>query len=472
MTRIPDIKRYLQNVSIASDGLLVVKHDRPFFRTRDRIVVPRGVIDGLLTALHLRFSHPTVHQMKALASRYFYALDLDRSIKSVVEGCHHCTSLKCLQPVVQHQSTMAPPEEVGTSFAADVLRRYRQFILVVRETITGYTWCSFVAGEKHEELREAFLILSAEMRCLGEKGVVIRVDPAPAMTKLQKDRTLQEQNIKLEIGRIKNSNKNPVAEKAIQELGMEILNLSPQGGPISRVTLAHATANLNARIRRHGLSSRELWVQRDQVTGQQLPINDRDLIMEQVEARKKNHPYSVKSKSHGRSNSCPTASFQVGDLVVLKNEKDKTKARDRYIIASINDETHMCQLRKFTLSQFRSKTYDVHISDCYPIKPSTLCQIPLEAQRGVEVGYHGDQSEDEDEDLAVEQTPPNELVNQEEPPPLVQEVLMTPDPENPAPVVQAEVRDNITAADDNGLRRSKRVKKATSWLHTGDFVIE
>ena len=58
MTNIPDVKRYLQSVTIAHDGLLVVRQSSLLQRSRDKIVVPRNVIHGLLTALHIRFQLP------------------------------------------------------------------------------------------------------------------------------------------------------------------------------------------------------------------------------------------------------------------------------------------------------------------------------------------------------------------------------------------------------------------------------
>ena len=61
---------------------------------------------------------------------------------------------------------------------------------------------------------------------------------------------------------VKNVNKNLVAVKAIKELGAELLWLSTDGGPISKVILALATATLNSRIRRNGLSAREILTQR------------------------------------------------------------------------------------------------------------------------------------------------------------------------------------------------------------------
>ena len=61
-----------------------------------------------------------------------------------------------------------------------------------------------------------------------------------------------------------------MAERCVEELQIEILKLNPSGGPVSNQTLALATANLNLRVRRDGLSAYEIWTQRDQFTGEQL----------------------------------------------------------------------------------------------------------------------------------------------------------------------------------------------------------
>ena len=124
---------------------------------------------------------------------------------------------------------------------------------------------------------------------------------------------LLSHGITLEIGRVKNPNKNPVAERAIEELGLELLNLSPEGGPVSDVTLALATATTNSRIRRDGLLVQEVWTQRDQLTGEPLPIVDRELILSQNYSRQQNHAPSEKSKARGRTN-LPTTAVSVGDL--------------------------------------------------------------------------------------------------------------------------------------------------------------
>ena len=105
VTKIPDVKRYLKNARISSDGLLVVPDNPPFQPPRERIIVPRNVLDGLLTAIHIRFNHPSKFQMKRLVSRYFYALDLDKSIESVTSSCHICQSLETIPSCLHRQSS-------------------------------------------------------------------------------------------------------------------------------------------------------------------------------------------------------------------------------------------------------------------------------------------------------------------------------------------------------------------------------
>lgn len=94
LTNIKDIKRYLGVSSIGKDGLLVVRRSEPLAPTRECIIVPRQVLDGLLTSLHIKLDHPSCHQLKSVVHRYFYALDMDKSIESVTNGCHRCASLR------------------------------------------------------------------------------------------------------------------------------------------------------------------------------------------------------------------------------------------------------------------------------------------------------------------------------------------------------------------------------------------
>ena len=59
VTNVKDIKRYLNEVATEKDGLLVVRRHDPLLRTTELIVVPHSVLDGLITALHIKIDHPS-----------------------------------------------------------------------------------------------------------------------------------------------------------------------------------------------------------------------------------------------------------------------------------------------------------------------------------------------------------------------------------------------------------------------------
>ena len=98
---------------------------------------------------------------------------------------------------------------------------------------------------------------------------------------LRNGETLKSLRLSLEIGRVKNSNKNPVVEKAILELEGDLLKEEPTSGPVSQLGLVIAVARLNSCIRYSGLSARELWTQQSQFTHEQLPISDRENLLRQ-----------------------------------------------------------------------------------------------------------------------------------------------------------------------------------------------
>ena len=392
---IKDIKRYLQVVTIASDGLLIVKRDQPFSHSQDRIVVPRSVLSGLLTALHVKLDHPSRHQLKGVTQRYFYALDLDNAITQVTEACHACASLKSL-PLPPPQFTTSDEQEVlGISFAADILKRNRQVILVVRECVSAYTIAHLIPDEKSDTVRECLLKALLDLSPLDSPASVVRTDAGPCFKALVSDGLLNKHNISIDIGNVKNINKNPIAEKAIRELEEEMLRQEPGGGPVTSLQLALAVARLNTRLRNFGLSSRELWYQRDQFTNQQLPISDRQVLSSRHNERLRNHPYSERCKTpRNLTTSAPI--LRVGDIVYLRGDKDKLRGRERYIVVSLDGD--WCFIRKFAGSQLRASSYKVRCCDCYVV-PSNLPEsnVPTDSNT-----LH-----DEDDDVIH---PPLELV--------------------------------------------------------------
>ena len=152
-----------------------------------------------------------------------------------------------------------------------------------------------VHDEKHDTLRDALTQLIVGLHPLDGPRAIIRVDPSPGFQSMANNDSLNHLNVTIDVGRVKNKNKNPVAEKAVRELEEELIRQEPGGRPVSAVGLALATARLNSRLRLPGLSSRELWTQRNQFTHEQLPLSDYDLILGKHKQPSTNHASSEKS---------------------------------------------------------------------------------------------------------------------------------------------------------------------------------
>lgn len=236
-------------------------------------------------------------------------------------------------------------------------------ILVVRETVTLFTSACIIEDEKCDTLRDCLLRLLVGLHPLDGPGAVIRVDPDPGFTSLRDDESLKKFHISLQIGRVKNMNKNLVAEKGVAELETELLRQERGGCAVSPLGLAVCIARLKSRIRNKGLSAREVWTQHNQFTHEQIPISDQDIIMKQHSIREKNHPYSEISKCF--NNSRDSQKLHIGDIVYLYSDKQKTRARDRYIIVSIDGE--WCFSKKFVGNQLRATSYKVKKSECYRV---------------------------------------------------------------------------------------------------------
>ncbi|XP_066029493.1 uncharacterized protein [Pocillopora verrucosa] len=429
LTNIKDVKRYLQVASIASDGLLVVQRHDPLSPTRECIIVPRQALDGLLTALHIQLSHPSCHQLKMVAKRYLFALDLDKAVSRVSDGCHSCAAIQRSPTARIDQSTSPPPDTVGQSFAADVIKRSRQLIFVLRETVTSYTSSLFLENERHQTLRDAIIKLCMEMRPMDGPPAVIRTDPAPGFKALVNDSLLQKHRITIELGHAKNPNKNPVAERAVQELENELLRQEPLGSSVSPLTLAVATSALSSRIHSRGLSSREMWTQRDQFSNKQLPLADDHIISLQHEQRLSNHPLSERSKAPGQSRR-PTPLIDIGDLVYLHSDLNKSRARDRYLVVAIDPP--FCNIKKFIGSQLRSSSYHVKLSECFKV-PSDLGD-PFRASPTLRKHYSD--SDDEDGPTTTTHPPPSlpaipEAIAASTHPPVVNPQSYSPAPASP-----------------------------------------
>ena len=164
--------------------------------------------------------------------------------------CHTYASLKKFPDQRLQQSPETPTEMFECSYAADVLKRNQQLILVLREweCVTSYTKTRLIPDERGGTLREAILTIILDLHPLDRPPAVIRVDPAQEFIALRNDEILHRFRISLDIGCMKNINKNPVAEKAIGELEEELLCQVPSETSVSEFSLAVATLRLNSHI--------------------------------------------------------------------------------------------------------------------------------------------------------------------------------------------------------------------------------
>ena len=130
--------------------------------------------------------------------------------------------------------------------------------------------------------------------------------------------------------------------------------------------------------------------------------------------RLSNQPASESSNAPGCSPRVP-ATVQVGDLVYITSDASKTRARDRYLVVSIDGS--WCNVRKFTGSQLRSTSYRIKLSECYRV-PSQREPTP-----NLSHCYSPDADENIEEEPAVSSVPqsPRYVV-----PPQIPEVLAAP----------------------------------------------
>ena len=123
---------------------------------------------------------------------------------------------------------------MGVAFTADVIKRSRQLILVLREGTSSFTLSLLLGDEGHVSLHNGLIQLCVQMRPLDGPHALIRTDPAPGFKALVDDAFLARHRITLEVGQPKNGNKNPVGEKAVLELEQELLRQDPLGGPVTQ----------------------------------------------------------------------------------------------------------------------------------------------------------------------------------------------------------------------------------------------
>ena len=399
-SNVTDVKRYLGKAKLNKDGLLTVPEYIPSVGKTHKIIVPRAYIHGLLECLHLKLNHPSKHQLKQVFARAYFALDLDAALDQVSKSCHTCTALSNMPNRFMEQSSTTVPTTMGSNFGADIVKREGQNILVIREYVSAYTAAKLIWNEKAATIRTALLILTSDLIPSNGNMVTIKVDPASACRSLKDDPELRKNGIKLEIGHAKMKNKNPVAEHSIKELHSELNRIKGDSATITEKILSKSIQNMNCRIRKPGVSAREMWTKRNQFTNEQLPIDDLLLMNNKAHEKEKSHIPSAKYKARGKKNP-QSIILEKGDLVYINSDRDKLKERERYIVVSIADKT--CEVQKFTGNQLRARVYTVNKADLTKVTPWVFkdANIPDSDSDDTDICEEGEEVKEANEDEEV-----------------------------------------------------------------------
>ena len=180
--------------------------------------------------------------------------------------------------------------------------------------------------------------------------------------------------------------------------------------------------------------------------------------------------------------------MRVGDLVYIKQDRDKTQARHKYMITSITEDK--CRVRKFTKNQFRARAYEIPLCDCYPIKPTVQGYDPHRRIRGLQ--YSGSSESSEDDDMPLHIQPAHQEVpghrpavvdeihmeHDGRPPDFEQEQVPIPLEINEAPPVgEGELHEDQPGIEQEERelpeivqpRRSTRRRRPNRFLHDGNW---
>ena len=343
------IRRYCREVTIAKDKVLVVREkakESTGWLARERIVVPQRLLPTLLYQIHHNDgNHPTKTQMKLQFERTFFAIDLDNHIAQLYLNCYECSLLQRLPKVEAPEESKTEVSHPHQYFHVDVIKRAKQFILLLVDHFSNFQTAKLVASEKAADLKEGLIVLSEGVRHPGP--ITIKADNAKGFESLVKnDQDLKQLNIDLIQTDVFNKNSNAVVDRGCQELEEELRKLSPEGKPISQATLAQALLQVNKKIRRQGkLSAYEIHTARDGNTGENLRLCDQDIRADHLQGREAaRKPVAISSPI-----------VQVGDMVVKQGKQDKHKARDVFVVTGLEDDKVQAQKLLHPLQPAKTK---------------------------------------------------------------------------------------------------------------------
>jgi hypothetical protein len=273
--------------------------------------VPTPLIPVLLWHIHNQDNHPTKAQLKAKFDRMFYGIMVQQHIDNLYQDCYHCKATAVLPTPKSAHTSCTEVQHPGNYFHADIIRRDKQKILIIRDNFSSLLSGMLVPTEQAADLKTAFITLTSTMRLLTH--ITIRTDTATGFQAPAHDKDMQQQGIQIHLGDVINKNSNAVADRACAELEHEIIKLQPHAGTITPALLAEATLILNRKIcRPHKLTAIEIHYARSQSDHHNLVLDDGALCQSQINAR------------HLHQQPATSSDIQPGNTVILKQKQQKT----------------------------------------------------------------------------------------------------------------------------------------------------
>ena len=354
---------YTENrLQVDEDNMVMIRVKDGHFPNSTAISIPPNLAPGLIQALHFKLSHPSRGQLWGLVKRYFHSVGLKNIVDEISEHCHQCLALRPLPASFTAQTTTVPTI-LGARFSADILERFSQRIIAVRESLSSYTYLEIINDQTANSLREA--LLKAVLPIIPNTGAVVRVDGATAWQSLAKEAeegigALGRFKIGIEVGNLLNLNKHPEAENCVKEVEKEILRFDPDAKALSPSELAIVAKQINTRVRFKGWAAEEILLKRDQIQRQALNFADSDLS-EKIGLNREAHHERVKPTSI-------TQPLEQGDLVYLKKGGDKNNAREVHIVVNNPTSPEEKVTIKKIGKQLRKRNYHTD--------PATLVKLP------------------------------------------------------------------------------------------------
>ena len=340
------------DINIRRDGLVMVKAKEGHFEGFV-ISVPHKLMAGIAFSLHIKLGHPSKGQLASIMARFFYCPGGQNIIHSVVDNCVQCRSLA----QIPKSFAMDVAEQVsgfGAEFAVDVIERHGQRIFLAREKLSQHTWLELIPDQTAATFRR--VLIRTILPWAHSGGATVRCDGATALVSLakeaqQEDSVLGQYNIRLEIGRLNNVNKNAVAENAVRECEKEILKYKHHNKILTEEDLVVIARTMNERIRNRGMAAREIFTRRDLITGKPKEIQDDKISKQQFANRTENNQKALNRKGMKKEQEVV---YHQGDVVYIKAQLSKHQPREKYLVTRFEGDTVVVQKLE---SKFGSKEY-------------------------------------------------------------------------------------------------------------------